>query len=276
MNIKKFFILISRRIRTGRHKIPIDLSTMPDVNCLCCGMKFRGEFCPCCGQPAKTDKLTFMQGASDLLGIFTNFDSGFLHTVLELLYRPGYMMNDYLSGRRSEYVKPMQLLFLLGTCQVIISYILYGKGIELENMTAATAEASTRIPHMVTVALEWLKGNPIVSMLLLLSLLVVPNWLSYRLTPRGHGMTMAEHFFLIIYMACQLMTIKIIFILLFCLADSNPYDNLGMWKLPFFIILDSMQFYGIGLFKSILLFLLSVLILTIGGGALLVLFGILT
>jgi len=53
-----------------------------------------------------------------------NLEDGFLFTLKELFWRPGYMIRDYLNGKRKPYFKPFQLLFVLGTLYFILSRVI--------------------------------------------------------------------------------------------------------------------------------------------------------
>ena len=48
-----------------------------------------------------------------------NIDSGFGRTLIELLYRPGYMIGDYIAGKRIHYFRPFQTLFVLAAVYIM-------------------------------------------------------------------------------------------------------------------------------------------------------------
>jgi hypothetical protein len=53
-----------------------------------------------------------------------NLEDGFLFTFKELFWRPGYMIRDYLQGKRKPYFKPFQLLFVLGALYFILTRVI--------------------------------------------------------------------------------------------------------------------------------------------------------
>lgn len=257
---------ISGRIewmKTGSHKHPMDVSQAPEAHCLCCGTQYRGSFCPCCGQPAKTGKLTLMQGVKDLFSIFTNFDSGFFHTCFELIYRPGYMIDDYLRGIRREYIKPLQLMFLLGTCMLALHYALYGAGFAAEVNEEALSEETSRTAIYLAKIGQWLMENRTFIFLIVVCLLTVPNWLVFRLTERGRNMTLAEHFFAMVYVGCQTMIFDSISQAIEHFTRTNPGDSIGLGLPFFFMVLDSMQLYRTNIIKAALLCILSTVIMLV-------------
>lgn len=75
---------------------------------------FKEEICPCCGQPIRhceeqrtSNGRDFFRGTFDSIP-FLNDDAkrSFIH----LLLRPGYMIMDYIRGRRDTYLAPMTAL----------------------------------------------------------------------------------------------------------------------------------------------------------------------
>lgn len=57
---------------------------------------------------------------------------GMFHTIRDLILRPGFLICDYLSGKRSSYFPPFKLLFLLTTLSLLVSA---GFNIYHENFT---------------------------------------------------------------------------------------------------------------------------------------------
>lgn len=87
--------------------------------CKNCGKAFRGNHCPHCGQTADTPRFTIKNAFQNILSGFFNIDNGFSRNLLELLYRPGYMIRDYLRGKRVHYFKPFQTLFVLAALYIM-------------------------------------------------------------------------------------------------------------------------------------------------------------
>lgn len=83
-------------------------------HCLNCGTDYEGDYCPRCGQKATVGRITWRQ----LMGNFTELwdftQRSAFSTLLQLFYRPGYLVSDYLNGRRARYFQPVKLLLLVG------------------------------------------------------------------------------------------------------------------------------------------------------------------
>lgn len=87
--------------------------------CLNCGMTFTGNFCPRCGQNRTTTRYRFSNMLTNIAGGFFNIDNGFGRTIIDLLYRPGYLIADFISGKRAPYFRPFQTLFVLAALYIM-------------------------------------------------------------------------------------------------------------------------------------------------------------
>lgn len=84
-------------------------------SCVCknCGYAFTGNFCPRCGQSRYTSRYVLKGIAGNVLRTIFRVDGKFAHTLLELLYRPGYVMRDFIHGKRVKYTLPLAMVFLM-------------------------------------------------------------------------------------------------------------------------------------------------------------------
>lgn len=242
--------------RNGRHTRPLESNgkEQETTKCKNCETEFSGKYCPNCGQEAKVGRLTMLQGANDLIGIFTNFDTGFMHTCLELCYRPGYMIRDYINGHRKEYIKPIQLLFLLTTIMLIIHYLLYGGNYANVEWDIEKTDHKQLLETIKSVV-EWFSSNQAMLYLVMVALLVLPNKLCFNFTEQGKKMNIAEHFFTMVYVACQIVMIRIVMIPIEWLSGES--DNMSLGVPLLLLIWDFHQLCEIGFRKSTFLCLLS-------------------
>ena len=81
-------------------------NTSEPCRCLNCGTTFTGNYCPRCGQHRKTQRYHLSSILRNLAAAFFNIDHGFRRTAVELVYRPGYLMDDFLNGKRVNYFQP--------------------------------------------------------------------------------------------------------------------------------------------------------------------------
>ena len=77
--------------------------------CKNCGTPLAGKFCAECGQRNHTYVAPLRQILEDFASHHFGFDSKFLHSIVPLLFRPGFLTNEYCAGREERYVKPFRL-----------------------------------------------------------------------------------------------------------------------------------------------------------------------
>ena len=106
----------------GNQNVPLE--KLEQHVCLNCGDTFEGDFCRSCGQPAKTKRITLKYFFRNLLSSFTDIEHGFLRTCYELWWRPGYMVKDYVKGKRIGYYKPFSLLVVIAAIYLVAGQLI--------------------------------------------------------------------------------------------------------------------------------------------------------
>ena len=114
--IVAFYKLLHQKQIRGKHEIKENTTC-----CVCknCRNTFQGNYCPHCGQNRHTPRFTIRNAFQNILSGFFNIDHGFSRNLIELLYRPRYMIRDYLKGKRVHYYKPFQTLFVLAALYIM-------------------------------------------------------------------------------------------------------------------------------------------------------------
>ena len=67
------------------------------------------NFCPNCGQVNDLQKVSLKQYLSAYFDDFFSFDSRLLKTIVQLIFKPGYVTKNYVEGRRMRYMNPFKL-----------------------------------------------------------------------------------------------------------------------------------------------------------------------
>ncbi len=78
-----------------------------------CGTELLGETCYRCGQPTKGLVRQFSSIIGDFLDTVLNIDSRVFRSIGPLIFKPGYLTQEYFSGRRIRFVSPVRLFFFL-------------------------------------------------------------------------------------------------------------------------------------------------------------------
>lgn len=117
---------LKERQRVGRELVPHSPEECEETRCLNCGHTFRGRYCPSCGQKSDTQRFAMKSVLQYLLITFTGGDSILLHSCGNLLYCPGFMVRDFLCGKRVHYTRPLQLLAFVLMALYLFLAILIG------------------------------------------------------------------------------------------------------------------------------------------------------
>jgi len=82
--------------------------------CKSCGNSFIGLYCNQCGEKVleKSD-FSFRALLSQFVLIVTFADNKFIRTLKYIILRPGFMSSEYAEGRRVNYMRPLQMFFIL-------------------------------------------------------------------------------------------------------------------------------------------------------------------
>ncbi len=78
-------------------------------HCLNCGEPATGRFCTHCGQENKDHTVALKPLLHDFLVEVVSWDSKLVQTLLLLVFRPGFLTNEYNAGRRVPYLSPLKL-----------------------------------------------------------------------------------------------------------------------------------------------------------------------
>lgn len=204
--------------RDGLQRKPSFAVDAPERECVNCGARYRGNFCPACGQAATTRRFVFRDMFHSVFVTLLAGDNVFFRTSVALLLRPGYMVRDYLYGRRARYFKPVQMLVRLVAVYVLCSYI-FNREYSVVNFVSD--DIVSEHVHSETLAraidaLSSLLSNKAVYSLLLALISVLPFKLAFLgckyQRPEGElvELNIAEHYYTLVYLSCLNLVVSIL------------------------------------------------------------------
>ncbi len=91
---------------------PAPIPTPEARACLNCGERLLGSHCWRCGQEDVDLHRPLRQLARDAAGDLLNLDTRLLRTLGPLFLRPGFVIHEYLAGRRIRFVQPLKMFLL--------------------------------------------------------------------------------------------------------------------------------------------------------------------
>ena len=173
------------------------------------------------------------------------------YTMWHLMWRPGYMISDYLNGHRKRYLQPFFMFFVLTLILVQFAWMLRvqtPKNREMtliayhylrDHKTTFSTEQRTKIlktAQWLDVVHDWRDENRGWDILIQSIGVVLATWLLWRKTPRIgtaewvvesgeyiEGYNFAEIVTAIAYILCQLQILSLIAMLLF---HRLPFDHM--------------------------------------------------
>ncbi|MBW4696898.1 MAG: DUF3667 domain-containing protein [Aphanocapsa lilacina HA4352-LM1] len=88
--------------------------------CLNCGELTPGNYCIHCGQPNETYRVSTRKLVADFINDYFTVDLKFPKSVLPLLFKPGFLTNEYIAGRRARYIAPLRMYLFVSVLYFVI------------------------------------------------------------------------------------------------------------------------------------------------------------
>lgn len=93
-----------------------------DMTCMNCRQVVEKRYCPNCGQENTDTRKTFHHLFVHFFEDLTHYENAFWKTIRNLLFRPGSLTTEYMSGRRMSYLAPVRLYIFIS----FITFFLMG------------------------------------------------------------------------------------------------------------------------------------------------------
>ena len=235
---------LSQRFRAWQ-KEPFKFKAPDGVThqCANCGTSFEGAYCPVCGQKAGVGPVDWKSVDKDLKSLLKIKDPGSLVPfILQLFGRTGYMISDYIKGRRKVCDSPVGKLCLIAVAAVLVQS-LTGRSVAEETVSAGGFFG------FMEKGLQWLSSNLSWAILIQTALLVVPTWMLFRHAPNHPKHTLPEGIYVQVFMS----SLILFFVMLRWL--------LGDWILifiPIFYFIAYYRLFGYGVWGTIWRTILSI------------------
>jgi hypothetical protein len=97
---------------TDARSAPGDVSPSPE-RCVSCDARLAGTFCVACGERRlRADEHSLRRFFAESFAAVTSLDARLYRTVRALAVAPGRLTEAYMAGRRTPYLRPLQLFVL--------------------------------------------------------------------------------------------------------------------------------------------------------------------
>jgi hypothetical protein len=91
-------------------------------DCLNCGTILEGHYCHNCGQENLELHEGFGHMMNHTVSDYFHFDHQFFHTLKPLLFKPGFLTNEYMSGRRAQYLHPVKMYIFISLVYFLLLF----------------------------------------------------------------------------------------------------------------------------------------------------------
>jgi len=194
-------------------------------SCCNCGHDFVGNYCPYCSQKSGLGRITWRSVWNSIAEVWGMHSRSLPFTLLQLFLRPGYVISDYISGKRQVSFPPIKMLVILGVMGVIVDFMtgaiygmVYADGEKMGYVNDAFNWLNINCKGMfpppsdyLSNVLQWLNTHPDVFSLILLSFLVIPVYYIFRFAPRNSRHTLPQGFFIQVFGTAVLLILNMLY-----------------------------------------------------------------
>lgn len=193
-------------------------------HCHCCGEEFTGNFCPACGQRHDLGVINWAAMRNGVLDVWGLGGRSLPRTLWHLILRPGYLIGDYISGKRQVSFPPVKMLVLVALIIFILINIIDPSFSNDEGLTtdtlAANADVKVRYLYYIDKFFSLLESHFDWTAMLLLSFLLIPTWVVFRYAPSHDHHTLPQGFYIQVFNSTAALIIFFFVSLLFYLPPK--------------------------------------------------------
>lgn len=201
---------------------------LEEHHCANCDHTYTGNYCPICGQAADVGRITWRSVWKNILNVWGMDSKSLFYSLWQLLWRPGYLIGDYINGRRQQSYSPTSMLFIVALFYVLVTNWIDPTPIEIVN------ESDTELVLLMK-AIDWLLNNPGWGIMTITMFFIPPTWVLFRFSPRNNHHTLPQGAFIQLFMG-SLMLIFIFF--------SETVSGIFNWLIPLYYYIAYRQLFG--------------------------------
>ena len=239
MNLQQLKRGFERFKRWVRRSPTFSLTSEEEHRCHCCGHSFRGNYCPHCSQKAGVGRITWRSVRNGVLDIWGLGSRSMTLSIWQLLYRPGYFIGEYISGKRMVSFPPVKMLFIITLIYANIFFWFFPDVLNLP------LEGQKAVGYKL-----WIREHYSWAMLVMSVLAIIPTWVIFRWSPRNSHHTIPEGFF--IQVLFQTLTV-VLSLMTIPLDFTHSYFSTVIYDLliMFYYFVGYKQLFGYGIWGTL-------------------------
>ena len=213
---------------------------LEEHQCPNCGHVFKGNYCPVCSQQAGDGHITWKWVGKSILDVWGMDTRSLPNTLLQLLWRPGHLISDYIGGHRQVCYKPVNMLFIVALVYVVLMRII-GHEISLGVVELEGGDLDGYF-KMINAGYHWLMTHPGWAMMILTMIMILPTLIIFRFAPRHPHMTLPENIFIQIFMSTLMLVVA------FTISVSK---GITVFLIPLYYYICYRQLFGYNFWGTI-------------------------
>lgn len=241
MSIKRIKERYERFIQWQKKPCDYEFASNEEQHCNNCGHSFKGNYCPYCSQKAGEGDINWHSVRKSVMDVWGLGSRSLPNTVWQLLLRPGYLISDYISGKRQVSFPPVKMLFIVSLVVVFWVYyllpLIMGEGFDVYGGLSSQLDGFE----------AWNKSHFIWTYFILALFYIIPTWVMYRYAPRHTRHTIPQGFFIQIFLLVLNLIVSFLVLspLLF-LKDYSYYLYVSYIVLVIYYFIAYKQLFGYG------------------------------
>lgn len=232
MNLKE--TLGRFRVRQNKPTLYSD-EELEEHQCPNCGHVFRGNYCPICSQGAGDGHITWKWVGKSILDVWGMDSRSLPNTLLQLLWRPGHLIGDYIGGHRQICYKPVNMLFIVALAYVILMQLIGREGNFDVDAIADNDRTDFKMINFCYQCYLWLVAHPGWAMMILTMIMILPTFIVFRFAPRHPHLSFPENIFIQIFMSTLMLVVA------FTIRVSN---GITKFLIPLYFYICYRQLFG--------------------------------
>ncbi|HYL01164.1 MAG TPA: DUF3667 domain-containing protein [Steroidobacteraceae bacterium] len=134
----------------------------PAARCDNCGAGVAGRYCGNCGQRLEPPVHSLWHFLAIAFEDVTHADSRLWRTLRALLFRPGFLTQEFLAGRRARYLPPVRLYLVLSVTFFLCASLMHPKAelVQIDTSDAGVPKAARVVPLADAASLATAPARP--------------------------------------------------------------------------------------------------------------------
>ena len=185
------------------------------------------------------------QGILDVWGIGTR---SLPYSLWQLIWRPGYLIRDYISGKRQASFPPVKMLVIVALVLALFNNI-FGETY-VDNSDEGPGAGSDTFNALSHNLFDWMTNHIAWSALIIFSFFIIPVWFLFRQAPRFPRHSLPQGFYIQVFVGVQYLLYTLLLVLLFELVPflsgggEDAMNFMVFAGLPVMLLVDYRQLFG--------------------------------